>query len=62
MDQLAQAIVLPKGRRPDEDHRRMKDVHHLVAHWKARHDYFVTKDDAIVKKQARLRLTLVSGL
>ena len=53
---LISGVVLPEGRRPDEDQRQMKDVHHLTAHVVAGHHYFVTKDDDdIVKKRVRLR-------
>ena len=53
---LISGIVLPEGRGPDEDHRRMNDDHHLGAHLVAGHHYFVTKDyDDIVKKRDWLR-------
>ena len=56
LDMLISGIVLPEGGGPDEDHRRMKDVHHLGAHLVAGHHYFVTKDyDDIVKKRDWLR-------
>lgn len=56
LDMLISGIVLPEGRGPDEDHRRMKDDHHLGAHLVAGHHYFVTKDyDDIVKKRDWLR-------
>jgi hypothetical protein len=63
VDKAISTIVLPKGLQPENAGKRMQDVHHLIAHYMAKRDVFVTSDDDdMIKERKRERLQSEVGI